>query len=270
MCIFFREDNKERVTNLLTIIQYYADCSNIAEVIVYYEVTDPESPIINRLCDMNCNVIVSRGRADGWNKSVGYNKCAALARTPILCFNDVDVVVDYEQIRITEEYLMQEPAAGLIYPFDGRFLCVDKELKKEFISDLHTINHEAALQLLQAYEPRTAKINDRSRHVFVGHNNSPGGIVMCRRDNFIRFGGYNPNFIGWGYEDSEILSRVRILGFKCGRATNKPVWHLDHTDENSSKKETQKYHEKNRQECAAVESMTQQQLLEYINTWNII
>lgn len=270
-CIFFREDNAKRVDNLFAIVDYYKRCNDKSNFIVYYEyVDDINARIVDHLTkNIKCKVILSNGKAEGWNKCVGYNQCAVLAHTPVLCFNDVDVIVDPEQVVRVENYLLENAKSGLIYPFDGRFLCVDNTLKNEFIDAFTKNNYKNALEHLRQFEPASQQINAKTQHVFVGHNNSPGGIVMVRKDNFIKMGGYNPNFLGWGYEDSEILSRAKILGFKCGRDLSGPCWHMDHTDSSSSKKETQAFHERNRLECAKVESMTQQQLEQYIKTWQL-
>lgn len=271
ICIFFRKDNDKRVENLFAIVDFYKNFSPAAKIIVYYEhLNDVDNNVLNHLINKhNCKVILSTGSKNGWNKSVGYNECALLAQTSVLCFNDVDVIVDVSQIQDTEDYLQSNSQAGLIYPYDGRFLCADGQLKEQFIQTLSTASYKDALLQLKKFEPSTNQINARTQHVFVGHNNSPGGIVMARKDNFLKMGGYNPNFLGWGYEDSEILSRSKILSFKCGRIMSGPCWHLDHTDDDSSKKETQAFHEHNRLECAKVESMSQQQLEQYIKTWQL-
>jgi predicted glycosyltransferase involved in capsule biosynthesis len=272
ICIFFRKDNGKRVQNLFTIIDYYAQAYNeIVDIIIYYEYTTiADDEVLKDLTSKkNCKVILSHGNPNGWNKSIGYNQCALLARTPILCFNDVDVIVDIQQIITAENYLLENTGSGLIYPYDGRFLCVDAELKEKFIQTLKSGGCIPALSQLQSFEPATNQINAKTQHVFVGHNNSPGGIVMAKKDNFIKFGGYNPNFLGWGYEDSEILSRARALSFTCGRIMSGPCWHLDHTDNKSSKKETQLFHEQNRLECAKVEAMSLEQLNQYIKTWKL-
>lgn len=272
ICIFFRRDNNKRVQNLFTIIDYYTQAYNgcISIIVCYEYISAADDEVINALASRkNCKIILGHGNPGGWNKSIGYNQCALLARTPVLCFNDVDVVVDVQQITAAENYLLENANSGLFYPYDGRFLCVDNELKIKFIQALKEGGCVAALSQLRSFEPLTNQINARTQHVFVGHNNSPGGIVMARKDNFVKFGGYNPNFLGWGYEDSEILSRARILSYSCGRIMSGPCWHLDHTDNESSKKETQLFHEQNRLECAKVEAMSMDQLKQYIKSWEL-
>lgn len=267
ICIFFRDDNFERRRNLKAVVTYYFE--RIDNIIVFYEHTYNIDDSLVQFLQGKCTLILSRGRNDTWNKSIGYNQCAKLAKTPILCFNDTDVVVEIEQLRATQDYLLKNNNTGIIYPFDGRFLCVDKALKNQALDILDDHLTYDIIQDFKQFEPKTRNINDSTEHVFVGHNNSPGGIAMMRKDNFLKFGGYNPKFLGWGYEDSEILSRARILGYKNGRASTMPCWHMDHTDESSSPKETQLYHEQNRLECSHVESLNREQLERYIKTWSV-
>ena len=261
--IFYRKDNNKRERNLNLILDYYFENIYNPTVIVCQEVGNSSDTYISKYPAVK--LITLDSSVDYWNKSIGYNTGIVNSNTDVLCFNDVDVVVDVNQLKYAEQYLTTTLAAGLLYPFDGRFLCVDEELTNKLAN-----SDTKSLSILKRFEPPTFRINDNTEHVFVGHNNSPGGIVMGRRDTFHKMNGYCPMFKGWGYEDSEILSRSKILGYKGGRITTGPCWHFNHTDEDSSKKETQPFHESNRQLCAYIESMNKEQLKIYIEkSWKM-
>ena len=261
--IFYRKDNDKRERNLNLILDYYFEHLINPTIIVCQEIANLSDNYMSKYPTVKLLAINSS--EEYWNKSIGYNTGIANSTTDVICFNDVDVVVDVNQLKHAEEYLVNTLTAGLVYPFDGRFLCVDEELTNSFAN-----SNTKSLSILKEFEPQTFRINDKTQHVFVGHNNSPGGIVMGRRDILRKINGYCPMFKGWGYEDSEILSRSKILGYKGGRITTGPCWHFNHTDENSSKKETQPFHESNRQLCSYIESMNKEQLELYIyKSWKM-
>ena len=261
-CFFYKFDNEERRENLKGVLEFYSKNFTDSNFSIVIEDHDDISKDLSILDTYNLNIIIHKKQEkDLWNKSNAYNSCIKTAETDILIFNDVDVIVSPDQIREAGKFLCKNENVGLIYPYDGRFLCVDKDLKKLFIS-----KHD--LYILEKYEPKTSNINDSTEHVFVGHNNSPGGIVMGRKDNLVKAGGYNTDFCGWGYEDSEILSRMKILGFKCGRVMTGPCWHLDHSTNDSSKKEHQPFYERNRLVCSHIESLNSSQLWDYCKNKN--
>lgn len=60
------------------------------------------------------------------------------------------------------------------------------------------------------------------------HNNALGGCVMFRKDAFLKLGGYNREFVGWGWEDNEIYNRFLKCGLKSYRCASTALIHLDH------------------------------------------
>ena len=95
--------------------------------------------------------------------------------------------------------------------------------------------------------------------------------MLGRQDNLIKCNGYNPNFIGWGYEDDEMPLRVHKLGYDVTRlnGSNQPCWHLHHFDGKGSPKETQPNYEHNRQVAGIVDNADKEQLEQYITTWDM-
>ena len=80
--------------------------------------------------------------------------------------------------------------------------------------------------------------------------------------------GFNPFFIGWGYEDNEIIlrsSRLEVPVFYIN--TGKPLlFHLPHKDLETNEKDHGNYRS-NEQEYLRVASFNKQQMLEYIKKW---
>ena len=142
-------------------------------------------------------------------------------------------------------------------------------LDKKFPTPLVKFDGTIDKELRQCIEHEF--INKVYDGVLVGHVYSKGGCVMGRRDNIIRCNGYNPMFVGWGYEDDEFPFRISNLGYDVGRkfGVREPCWHLHHFDGTGSKKETQEFHDDNNREVMMVQQMDKEQLEQYKKTWRL-
>ena len=275
---FVRLDNEERIKNLRAMHGFYRKhCENYTHIIV----EDDKIPKVPAHLDLHEDDVYVYTRSDTeWNKCEGYNKGIKLSKTNIITLNDVDAIIHPDQLLEAKNILSNDPEAGMIYPFNGLFLCADVHLKNKFIEDCdYSILDAMFPQELNEYDGNVGSelevyhqhVNKTYNDVLVGHVASKGGCVMGRRDNLIRCNGYNPRFKGWGYEDDEMPLRVNNLGYGVGRlpGVRKPCWHLHHFDGTGSAKETQEFHEHNRQECARVEKCTRDELQQYITQWRL-
>ena len=59
------------------------------------------------------------------------------------------------------------------------------------------------------------------------YSNANGSIVLFRRSEYIRVGGYNARLEGWGGEDNELLHRAGRLGLRW-HSIHVPLFHLHH------------------------------------------
>lgn len=57
-------------------------------------------------------------------------------------------------------------------------------------------------------------VHQRSYKYIPAHLSDCGGRIFLTKDNFMKLGGYNEDFIGWGYEDTEFKERAFIMGLK--------------------------------------------------------
>ena len=110
----------------------------------------------------------------------------------------------------------------------------------------------------------------------MGHVASKGGCVMGRRDNLIKCNGYNPNFLGWGYEDDEAPFRVSKMGYNVGRieGAGKVIFHLHHFDGTGSKKEEQPHYKENEKILNYVQDLSKEpnslkNLTHYSLSWKL-
>jgi hypothetical protein len=255
-----RFDTQERIDNLKIRTNFYHKYPNIQQIFC----EDSQTPQLLNQIELNENdLYLFRYNKDEWNKCLSYNLGFKLTTRPILCFIDIDVIIHPDAILETAKYLIEDPQIGLMYPYNGLFLCVDPLLKKEF-------GEKFDYNVFDAHYPTSKQINFNNGKVTVGHNNSVGGIVMIHRDAFIKCNGYNPNFKGWGYEDNEIPHRFHILGYNVQRLNKSyPLWHMPHDGVGSGKKADNPYYEQNRILCQKIESLSKIQLEEYIKEWQI-
>jgi len=77
-------------------------------------------------------------------------------------------------------------------------------------------------------------------------------------------GGYNEEFVGWGYEDDEIQVRFDKLNHAKQNLENYSAFHLDHPRKPGDP--IQDY--KNYNRSLAIREMPPGTIIEYIKTWN--
>ena len=263
---FVRIDNEERYKNLLATYQYYNKVLPDARHVFV------EEEIYSKLNDFPFreeDVHLTTNNEGLWNKCAGYNLGAVIAKDygfpEHMCFLDVDVIIHPEQLKKAIEKFDDD--TGVVLPFNCMCLNVDYHVKREFEAS------EYDYEVLKNYFPKTPRSEiqnlHREDHLLVGSIHCEGGAPISRYDKFVEFGGFNPNFMGWGYEDNEFILRPRKLGFKIKRVNldDSPLWHLPHDGPGSSEKETNPHHEINRLEASKVNEMSVDKLQEYIKTW---
>ena len=271
---FVKLDNEARIKNLKSMVNYYRNhCENYQHIIV----EEDEKPVVPEHLHISTDMLYVFTKNDGeWRKCEGYNKGIKLAKTQYVTFNDVDVIINPLQLLEGVDKL-KTPNAGLIYPFNGLFLCVSDEIKDNFCTTLDYNELDKHFPpLVETYDGVDASsayvhANKTENDILIGHVNSTGGCVMGRRDTLLKCNGYNPNFVGWGYEDDEIPWRINKLGFPCGRisGTKKPAWHLPHFDGTGSKKETQSNYSTNEQLYFKIRNMGRDELTQYTHSWRM-
>jgi hypothetical protein len=85
------------------------------------------------------------------------------------------------------------------------------------------------------------------------------------KDKFIKAGMENENFISWGPEDVERRDRLIKLGYRVASSDGK-LFHLEHSRTFNSNT-TNPLFSNNEQEYQKILNMSQDQLKQYIGTW---
>ena len=129
-----RLDTEEREKNVSIITNFYRkNCTNFNFIFV-------EDDSIQKLPDVieftEDDTYVFSRNSGIWNKCKSFNKGIILAKSDILIFHDLDAILQPSQLLTTIDTLLKNPEYGLMYPYNGLFLCVKKEIKEEFSKSL--------------------------------------------------------------------------------------------------------------------------------------
>jgi hypothetical protein len=191
-----------------------------------------------------------------FHRTMCLNRLVAHCTTPFFCSCDCDVLAAPEQYLSAVE-LLRRGADSAVFPYDGRFYDVPPALRPDVRSALSpSVLAEEDCRLLNA--------------------SSLGGALFWKRDDFIRGGMYNEHFIGWGYEDNELVERFTKLGYRLGRVQG-PLFHLSHSrksvDSFNPLRKTLGYLKHpllrgNKREFRKIKGMTADELQAYIAEWS--
>jgi GR25 family glycosyltransferase involved in LPS biosynthesis len=212
---------------------------------------DPEGKIeYFPLPDHENNVVTYHFiKSDIFHRTKMLNEMAMIAKTPFIANWDADVLIDPQQILKAVEGLKQKKASAC-YPYDGKFFRVDRKYYTETVNSL-SVDHLKNLN-----------------YPAIEHQQiSFGGAIIWNKEDFIKGGMENENFISYGPEDYERYERFKKLGFKIGRVHG-PLYHINHYigPDSSDKHE---HFLKNVAEYEKIQRMSKEELEEYVKdfTW---
>jgi len=258
--VFYRKDSADRELNLKTLIEFYNKHYDNYEFIVV------EQPHKQHTIDFTeydkVRHIVVDSIPNNWNKMKAYNEAVKQSFYDNLIFNDVDVIFGPTAIEETLEILSKDNKK-VILPNDGHFICIKQPVRDEFVKNLDY--NYLCTQINMSYY-HTINYDDEKIHV--GHTQSPGGGFITKKRNIFNCNGFNPNFIGWGYEDNETLIRFNKMGYTVCRLSGsfKPIFHINHEN---AERETNPYYKQNNNICNLVEKMDNKLLYLYSTTWQM-
>lgn len=264
-------DNDERVSNIRTIFRYYTKIFINSRFV--FVTSDTQHPIWDELGVSSYetrHAIISHKNGDGFEKCKMYNKGVSKFNykevTDYLVFLDVDVIVDGIALRSIIQYTNINDDTVCHIGYNGTAIYLTKQGRSKFTED---INYEDLQQLL-ADNINTANIKTGTTtpDLEVGNLNAVGGCLLMTKASFYRCNGFNPLFVGWGYEDNEIISRCRQLKMNVTRNSFKShyLFHLPHGNP-AADKSSHRYYKVNENICRYVESLNQEQTERYITQW---
>ncbi len=145
-----------------------------------------------------------------FHKTKYINRLIELADTPFVGVWDSDAIIPPGQV-FNSAVKIRTGEAVMSIPYDGRVFVCDQYLsglfkKTEKIEIL--FKHISALPLMYGYH-------------------STGGAFLTNKEEYIKTGGENENFHGWGPEDVERVKRLEILSLPV-HFEDGPFFHLWH------------------------------------------
>lgn len=246
-----RFDSPERKENVELVIEYLLHHFD-THILICEESRDI---MFAYLQEYGCRYIYLHSHSPHLHRTKCLNLMARKSRTPFICNYDSDVLLPPRQYVEAVELLRRGVYDGC-FPYGGKFYNVSRK-------DYKTIKDSLSPAVL---DEKKCRLLNRS---------SIGGALFWNKEQFTAGGMENENFIGWGYEDNELMERFKKLGFTIGRAAGS-LFHLDHPRNSVSSfnplKKTAGYFrnpilKNNKREYNKVKAMTRAELSDYIKTW---
>lgn len=184
-----------------------------------------------------------------FSTSIASNVGVTKIKTPYFCKFDVDAVLSPKALFDAFQWLKKDSNTSFILPYNRISYRIFSPLRE---------------QLLQAANWEDLEEMQKSPHVKVKNDQSTGLIHLFRTSVFKELGGYNEEFVGWGYEDDEIVHRFEKLNHPPQFLKEACAFHLEHPRKASSVLE----YSKNWYRYSVIQNMDSESLREYIKTWS--
>lgn len=171
-----RSANKDRTRNLLQVIKHIKSNIDIP-IFVLEQDKEPDYDLVQQLLGKHImyQFLYNPGL---FNRSWGYNCAAKLVRCNKLILADNDVIIDIENLKIGLNLLSN---FDIIKPFKKLYDLTDEETTHYFNDGVLPSSFG---------KPRA--------------NLTAGTLLMITRAAFLKVGGYDERFEGWGGEDDEM------------------------------------------------------------------
>lgn len=184
-----------------------------------------------------------------FHRTLYLNKLMAMAKTGIVGIWDTDVLISSNQILECVKEI--QSGVTLCYPYDGRFIFLDPTASKNAKADVFSF------------------LNDKSNENLSSIMGRPlvGGAFIVNKMRYLKAGGENENFYGWGPEDAERFKRVEILEEPISRVKG-ALFHLHHPRFQNSMPDSSIREKENIRELIHICKMDKRTLEDEIKTWH--
>jgi glycosyltransferase involved in cell wall biosynthesis len=162
-------------------------------------------------------VEVLRFPAWGFNKSRLINQGIIHSESDFLLISDADII--WNQAAVLS--LLQKVSSN------ANIICCIQDVEESQPDTLALVRDRYSYEV--RIEKDTAFVNIQLSSHSQKHNRPGCGLICAKKSTLLTLGGYKENFIGWGWEDQDLL--IRALLFKIQIYTSGKVIHLSHSDE---------------------------------------
>lgn len=250
-------DSKDRIENLEYLLEYY-DCffSKFEIIIVEQDTSSKLKELLkNRRNIIHFFLPTSNCHYKTRNLNLGTN----LATRQVIMMSDIDIICPPQAIKKALQLINQ--GGSFIAPYNG----IVVEIKKEFLAKINSITE---LITSLEYFPKDFNLNlekfnyNNMQPMYGGTQyDNTGGCLLYTKKDFYAVGGWNTNFISYGFEDMEFVYRIKKLGYTLKRIEDNNIYHIEH--KRSTDSFYNNFYRSNEQEWLNVNAMSAAQLLEY-------
>lgn len=250
-------ESKDRLRNTIVVFSYLSKKFPEAKIIV--KEIDVESKFsqyaLPKIREMGCgdNITHVFEYSDKlFNKSKTINDMVLMAETDIVFNYDVDVMMPINSYLQAYDMLLN-CGYDVVYPYGSgvyqyNVLGFDGNVDKFLSSDYK----------LESLIPNSQRLPSVQ-----------GWCQMFRKESYCKAYGFNENFIFVGYEDTEFLFRMNILGKKVGRV-NDDIYHLEHVRVHNKNYSDREFYEKNILLWEWIRRQNKDAIIEYYNSQDYI
>lgn len=225
-------DSPDRVRNLETVVQTWRQQHRQSQPIYYIAAlnttcnTSPE----DRARILKCvDHLIEYADGPVFSKTTAYNIALHYIGTiednpdTIVTCVDTDIVI-HPAAFWSAYHSLDEKKAECVIPYNGVAAYCVPHVRTRFLECQCNIDY------LTSILPPKWFIGASNYNCKIQHLQSPGGIAMFNKGMLMRIGGYHAAFKGWGYEDDEIISRMKLYGVQVARPNQHlhALWHFDH------------------------------------------
>ncbi len=177
------------------------------------------------------------------------NLGALMAKSPIICMHDADMIANPRMMKSAVDALMDGDASDVLCPF-SRVLNVSGDRRQTFIE---SGNFDEFAPFMEG---------DLPDDINVLYANTPGAINLFERPEFIRIGGVDPQFTGWGGEDDDLFIRGARLGLRWHALAgpDSSLFHLNHDSASRAAICEEEHSARNRQMARRTDEMPIEEL----------
>lgn len=188
-----------------------------------------------------------------FSPAIASNIAASMVNRPFFCKYDADALIHPKALFEAFDKLKKDSNPSFILPYNGISISVANPLRQNILQNRNFPT--------LPFFPKNVAI--KSQEMYLKCQNSQGLIHHFQTDTFKKFGGYNENFIGWGYEDSEIVNRFMKLGAKKILLDHYNAFHLEHPRERGDEAQIFKNY------CLkqTMNALSKEELLDCITSW---
>lgn len=182
------------------------------------------------------------------------NQLLLRCTTPVVAVWDADVILPYAQIEESLNKILDESEV-MVIPYNQTVKYLTEE------QTIECLKADSLSEHLQQHSDSYSRWLGRP---------SCGGLFLVNREVYLKCGGENEHFYGWGPEDAERVRRMEIFGYHIGVNNGGPLYHLWHPRGDNSIFFNKQMASNNRLELIRICNMDAGELRDEVKLWNTI